>query len=145
MSLCRFLWGTLAIVGIAFANSDAHDFGNIPYDHILFGPEGESSLQDTTSHPSARQVSNSCANGPQTRNCWSDGFNVGTDFDKKWPTTGNTRRYDWTITNTTCNLDGKSPGRVCMLVNGQYPGPTLEAGNFEHIMKSLHLIADFHL
>lgn len=33
----------------------------------------------------------SCTNGPTSRNCWSPGYSVDTDFDQKWPTTGVTR------------------------------------------------------
>ena len=33
-----------------------------------------------------------CTNGPQTRQCWKDGFSVATDFDNKIPDTGKTRK-----------------------------------------------------
>lgn len=56
-----------------------------------------------------------------SRDCWVEGYDVSTDFDTEWPTTGVTRYYDWTITNTTCAPDGTS--RICLLINGVYPGP----------------------
>jgi hypothetical protein len=31
-----------------------------------------------------------CTNGPRTRNCWSDGFSIATDFDAKAPPAGKT-------------------------------------------------------
>lgn len=36
-------------------------------------------------------------------------------------------QYTFEITNTTCDPDGGigNGGRVCLLVNGQYPGPTI--------------------
>ncbi|KAI9664629.1 MAG: hypothetical protein M1821_006075 [Bathelium mastoideum] len=67
-----------------------------------------------------------CTNGPTTRSCWSNGFSIATDFDQKHPNTGKTVTYNLEITNTTCNPDGNGD-RVCMLINGQYPGPTITA------------------
>jgi FtsP/CotA-like multicopper oxidase with cupredoxin domain len=37
-----------------------------------------------------------------------------------------TRNYDFQITNTTCNPDGNGD-RYCLLINNQYPGPTVVA------------------
>lgn len=65
-----------------------------------------------------------CTNGPTSRNCWSDGFDINTDADLSWPTTGKTVTYNFEITNTTCNPDGHGPV-ICLLVNNQYPGPTI--------------------
>lgn len=70
-------------------------------------------------------ATSTCTNGPNSRNCWSGGYDINTDFDTAWPTTGNTVSYDWTITNTTLAPDGYS--RPVFAINGQYPGPTLEA------------------
>ncbi|KAH0075189.1 putative multicopper oxidase, type 1, partial [Aureobasidium melanogenum] len=67
-----------------------------------------------------------CTNGPNSRQCWSSGYSVKTDFDQKHPTTGNTVTYNLEITNTTCNPDGN--GAVeCFLINGQQPGPVITA------------------
>jgi len=68
----------------------------------------------------------SCSNTPLTRQCWGDGYSIATDFDTKWPNTGVTRRYNFQITNTTCNPDGNAT-RYCLLVNEQLPGPTIFA------------------
>ncbi|KAL1598800.1 laccase, multicopper oxidase, benzenediol:oxygen oxidorectuctase [Paraconiothyrium brasiliense] len=46
-------------------------------------------------------------------------------MDSKWPDTGNTVKYTWELSNTTGAPDGYE--RIMLLVNGQYPGPTLEA------------------
>lgn len=43
--------------------------------------------QATTSSP---VPDGACTNGPRTRNCWSDGFSIATDFDAKAPPAGKT-------------------------------------------------------
>ncbi|GAM83354.1 hypothetical protein ANO11243_013410 [Dothideomycetidae sp. 11243] len=67
-----------------------------------------------------------CTPGPHSRACWSSGYSIATDFDKKSPTTGKTVSYSLEVTNTTCNPDGNG-AQPCLLVNGQYPGPTIQA------------------
>lgn len=77
--------------------------------------------------PSASRAPDSaCKNTALTRQCWDNGFSIATDFDTKWPDTGVTRKYDFQISNTTCNPDGNST-RYCLLVNNQLPGPTVIA------------------
>ncbi|KAI9727714.1 MAG: hypothetical protein M1828_005942 [Chrysothrix sp. TS-e1954] len=65
-------------------------------------------------------------NGPSTRGRWTDTHDIHTDFDQVFPATGHTVAYTLEITNTTCNPDG-SGSRICSLVNGQFPGPTIRA------------------
>ncbi|TGZ77073.1 hypothetical protein EX30DRAFT_366980 [Ascodesmis nigricans] len=65
-----------------------------------------------------------CQNGPTSRNCWGS-FSIDDDEHTIWPNTGVTREYTFTISETTEAPDGVS--RPVMLVNGQYPGPTIEA------------------
>lgn len=67
-----------------------------------------------------------CTNGPRTRNCWSDGFSIATDFDAKAPPAGKTVVYNLVITNTTLNPDGHG-SRLAMLINGTFPGPVIRA------------------
>ena len=113
------------------ATSDLLNFGSLLTNHVLFGPSGPPS--NAQSEVKRQGVSpalipdSQCTNGPLTRSCWANGFSVADDFDLKWPSLGKTRSYEWTITHQTCNPDGKAP-RQCSLVNGQYPGPVLEAG-----------------
>lgn len=95
---------------------------------VLFGTNaacsyGASSCQ-TVDQPATSDVP--CTNGPNTRACWKDGFSIDTDFDTQFPITGNTVSYYLKLTNTTCNPDGHGE-RVCLLVNDQYPGPTIRA------------------
>jgi hypothetical protein len=49
-----------------------------------------------------------------------------TDMYTTWPNTGAVVSYNLRIENTTCNPDGAS-SRICMLINGRYPGPTIVA------------------
>ncbi|KAF2018573.1 multicopper oxidase [Aaosphaeria arxii CBS 175.79] len=67
-----------------------------------------------------------CTNGPRTRNCWSEGFSIATDFDAKAPPAGKTVTYNLEVTNTTINADGNGT-KPAMLINNQYPGPTIRA------------------
>jgi hypothetical protein len=72
-----------------------------------------------------------CTNGPTTRDCWDETFSLDTDFDSNFPTTGVTVHYDWTITNMTMAPDGVS--RAVFAINGQYPGPAIEANWGDYI------------
>jgi hypothetical protein len=72
-----------------------------------------------------------CTNGPRTRNCWSNGFSIATDFDAKAPPAGKTVTYNLVITNTTLNPDGQGE-RLAMLIHNQgqgpqFPGPVIRA------------------
>lgn len=76
-----------------------------------------------------RQSPASCigvGHGPNTRHCWAQGFTSLTDMYTSWPNTGVVRSYNLRIENTTCNPDGAG-SRVCMLINGRTPGPTIVA------------------
>jgi hypothetical protein len=106
----------------------------LPDSHILWGPEGKPNtlLKRATSSTlvagpttTSKVADGSCSNGAYTRECWSDGFSISADFDSKWPTTGKTRYYNFEITNTTCAPDGIL--KQCLLINNQYPGPTVYA------------------
>jgi FtsP/CotA-like multicopper oxidase with cupredoxin domain len=127
--------------------------GNLPKRHIAYGSEGRLAYEkrdviqarakaksSSTSSAAAAATSSAnsttstlgntadskCVNTATTRNCWGNGFSVDTDFDQKWPTTGVTRYYTLTVSNTTCAPDGSNP-RKCFLINGQFPGPLIRA------------------
>ncbi|KAL9065002.1 MAG: hypothetical protein Q9157_007632, partial [Trypethelium eluteriae] len=80
----------------------------------------------SSSASSTKSADGSCSNGALTRSCWGNGYSIATDFDQKHPTTSQTVSYNLEITNTTCNPDGNG-ARTCLLINGQYPGPTITA------------------
>lgn len=69
-----------------------------------------------------------CTHGPTNRGCWTGGFSINTNQYASFPNTGVIRSYTLSITNTTCNPDGHG-SRVCLLINGSLPGPTLR-GNW---------------
>jgi FtsP/CotA-like multicopper oxidase with cupredoxin domain len=69
-----------------------------------------------------------CTNTPRTRQCWSNGYSIATDFDAKSPPDGVTVTYNLEISNVTKpNPDGSGGSRQMMLINGQYPGPVIRA------------------
>jgi FtsP/CotA-like multicopper oxidase with cupredoxin domain len=80
------------------------------------------SLEERQSPASCVNVGNTAT----TRHCWAPGFTSSTDMYTSWPNTGVIRSYNLRIENTTCNPDGAG-SRVCMLINGRYPGPTIIA------------------
>ncbi|KAK4168059.1 multicopper oxidase-domain-containing protein [Cladorrhinum sp. PSN259] len=73
-------------------------------------------------HGSTKRAS--CTNTPTARGCWGD-FSIDVDPTYTWPNTGVTRNYNFNIGYTTLAPDGVS--KEMMTVNGQYPGPTIEA------------------
>ncbi|KAI0021765.1 multicopper oxidase-domain-containing protein [Xylariomycetidae sp. FL0641] len=66
-------------------------------------------------------------NTPSNRACWSEGFDIHTDYETTIPT-GSLKTFNWEITevNDWQGPDGRTKSMV-MLVNGVYPGPTLTA------------------
>ncbi|EMC93672.1 carbohydrate-binding module family 20 protein [Baudoinia panamericana UAMH 10762] len=100
---------------------------------VAFGADGSVTWEADPNHsytvPSACASIQSdtwqCVNEPSARGCWSEGYNINTDFDVNWPNTGVTVYYDLTIAYTTLAPDGFA--RTVTAINGQYPGPTIEA------------------
>lgn len=66
-----------------------------------------------------------CMNGPSSRNCWDGTYSVDTDFDLDWPDTGKTVTYNLEIAPASYAPDGFEKDMI--LINGQYPGPTIVA------------------
>ncbi|KAM7191610.1 laccase [Naviculisporaceae sp. PSN 640] len=64
------------------------------------------------------------------RGCWSNGFDVLSDWESKWPITGKTNIYELEITEVD---EWVGPDGVvkhgAMLINGGFPGPVLR-GNW---------------
>lgn len=84
-------------------------------------------LQPTDGNSTSADAANNpfLPNSPQHRGCWSYPYNINTDTTKSWPTTGNTVKYTLTVTNTTLSPQGVP--KQMLVVNGQYPGPTITA------------------
>ncbi|KAI1111499.1 multicopper oxidase-domain-containing protein [Nemania sp. NC0429] len=64
---------------------------------------------------------------PSNRACWSPGFDINTDYEAKTPP-GVVRVLNWEISehDNWVGPDGRVKSKV-MLINNQYPGPTLTA------------------
>jgi FtsP/CotA-like multicopper oxidase with cupredoxin domain len=75
---------------------------------------------------------------PTNRGCWSDGFDINTDYEAVTPP-GTLRTFDWEITehDDWTGPDGVVKDKV-MLVNGVFPGPTLEADWGDTIQVTIH-------
>ncbi|OAA65495.1 laccase [Niveomyces insectorum RCEF 264] len=78
--------------------------------------------QDQTS-----QQQQSC-NTPSNRACWLPGFDINTDWEVNAPTTGVVRSYTFVLTEVDNYIGGDGVAKnKAMLINGQFPGPTVEA------------------
>ncbi|WQF88923.1 Putative multicopper oxidase, second cupredoxin domain, multicopper oxidase, copper-binding protein [Colletotrichum destructivum] len=74
------------------------------------------------------------SHGPGNRACWNGDFNLDSDFEILTPPQGKLRTFDFTLSN----LSDVAPDGVhkpAMLINNQFPGPTIEAdwGDFVQI------------
>jgi laccase len=78
----------------------------------------------TNSTSTSNDLTPGCTNGPTSRSCWG-AYNINTDYGTTWPNTGVTKSFTFHVTNTTLSPDG-TPKQV-LAVNGQIPGPTIEA------------------
>lgn len=76
-------------------------------------------------HTDVYSNSSTCVNSPTSRSCWSDGFDISTNYYENVPDTGVTREYWFNIENTTASPDGVEV--PVMLINGSLPGPTIIA------------------
>ncbi|KIW49289.1 hypothetical protein PV05_10982 [Exophiala xenobiotica] len=85
----------------------------------------QASQTSISSATTTKKADSQCTNGPQTRQCWGNGFSIATNYDSTWPNTGVVVPYHLEITNTTMAPDGV-PRRVYS-INNQYPGPTIRA------------------
>ena len=45
-------------------------------------------LQPSTAAPAATSTCGSTANGPNSRQCWSPGYDINTNYYESWPETG---------------------------------------------------------
>ncbi|KAL7272957.1 hypothetical protein RUND412_004209 [Rhizina undulata] len=74
---------------------------------------------------STNSTNSSCTNTATSRSCWSDGYDLSTDYYSSWPSTGVVREYWLEVQNGTAAPDGYE--RTVLTFNGSYPGPTLYA------------------
>ncbi|KAL9941995.1 hypothetical protein D7B24_006905 [Verticillium nonalfalfae] len=76
--------------------------------------------------------------GPKNRACWRDNFDIFTDTSSKIPDTGKTRTYDLTITNVSSFSSADGISKPAMLINGQFPGPTIVADWGDWVKINVH-------
>ncbi|KAK3320100.1 multicopper oxidase-domain-containing protein [Cercophora scortea] len=71
-----------------------------------------------------RQSCNTATN----RQCWTSNFDINTDYETTIPATDVTKSYTLTLTEVNNWVGGDGRKKVkAMLVNGQFPGPTISA------------------
>jgi len=70
------------------------------------------------------QKRGNCANTATSRHCWGS-YSIDTDATYTWPNTGVTRRFHFEVREAILAPDGVE--KRMMTVNGQYPGPKIEA------------------
>ncbi|KAL4897298.1 multicopper oxidase-domain-containing protein [Aspergillus ambiguus] len=82
-------------------------------------------------------LSKDCLHGPQSRGCWDDGYDILTDYnDVKNIPPGRLVEYTLTLSEGMVSPDGYiRPGIV---INGQFPGPTLEASWGDTLRITVH-------
>lgn len=66
-----------------------------------------------------------CTNTAATRQCWTNGTSIATNYDAVWPTTGKVVSYNLEVQNLTLAPDGVR--RTVYAINGQFPGPVIRA------------------
>ncbi|ORY63280.1 laccase [Pseudomassariella vexata] len=66
-----------------------------------------------------------CVNSASDRSCWSEGYDLSTNYYENVPDTGVVREYWFNIENTTASPDGFE--MPVQLINGSFPGPTIIA------------------
>lgn len=91
------------------------------------GPVQSGSWNSTTNSTASSYAKShpGCINGPASRGCWGGGFDINTNYEESWPNTGRVVQYFLEVKNATLSPDG-TPKQM-LVVNGQYPGPLIEA------------------
>ncbi|KAK1955884.1 multicopper oxidase [Colletotrichum sublineola] len=74
------------------------------------------------------------SHGPGNRACWNGNFDINSDFEILTPPQGKLRTFDFTLSNLT-DIAPDGVHKPAMLINNQFPGPTIEAdwGDFVQI------------
>ncbi|KAK3985882.1 putative laccase precursor [Cladorrhinum sp. PSN332] len=77
-------------------------------------------------------------NNATNRACWKNSYNISTDYDAITPPAFNVRTYDFHITNVTNWLGPDGVRKPAMLINGQFPGPTITADWGDYIVVNVY-------
>ncbi|PKS05757.1 hypothetical protein jhhlp_007586 [Lomentospora prolificans] len=76
--------------------------------------------------------------GPTNRRCWMNNWTIDKENEIDPPPAFHNREYDFYITNETHWMGPDGVEKHVMLVNGQYPGPTIEADWGDYIVVNVH-------
>ena len=99
---------------------------NLLFGSLALGLARASALPEAKLQAINPRQSGSC-NTATNRQCWSDGFDVKTDSEIKWPTPPpNQRTYNLVISEQTLSPFGTP--KSMLVINGSYPGPAITAG-----------------
>ncbi|KAK0711770.1 multicopper oxidase-domain-containing protein [Lasiosphaeris hirsuta] len=77
-------------------------------------------------------------NTATNRACWKNNWTVKTDYEVTNPPAFNTKTYEFRITNVTNWLGPDGVRKPAMLINGQFPGPTIEADWGDYIQVTVY-------
>lgn len=120
-------WAVAVITGATAActsnrHQTAGDAANAsPVAEAVASPSSPSSSGSSGS-PSSDAA---CVNSPSNRACWTEGFDLSTNYYDEVPDTGVVREYWFNVENGTAAPDGYE--MPVQLINGSFPGPTIIA------------------
>ncbi|KAK0631038.1 Cupredoxin [Bombardia bombarda] len=77
-------------------------------------------------------------NNETNRACWKNSWNISTDYEISNPPAFNTRNIDFHITNVTNWLGPDGVRKPAMLINNQFPGPTIDAEWGDYIQVNVY-------
>ncbi|KAK3322850.1 multicopper oxidase-domain-containing protein [Apodospora peruviana] len=77
-------------------------------------------------------------NNATNRGCWKNSWNISTDYEVSNPPAFNTRNIDFHITNVSNWLGPDGVRKPAMLINNQFPGPTVEADWGDYIQVNVY-------
>ncbi|KAK5193701.1 hypothetical protein LTR99_006070 [Exophiala xenobiotica] len=118
--------------GSTTASSTTGSYSSPPYGWNTTSTTGSATTTSSSTSVSgcptytpARNASDFC-NSAADRSKWCGGQDITSNVYTNGFKTGRTVRYTLTIDNTTMSYDGTAP-KVALTVNGQVPGPVIEA------------------
>ncbi|OLN86479.1 Laccase-2-like protein 3 [Colletotrichum chlorophyti] len=77
------------------------------------------------------------AHGPSNRACWGGSYSLDSDYEILTPPEGKLRTFDFTISNLT-DIAPDGVHRPGMLINNQFPGPTIEVDWGDYVQIHVH-------
>ncbi|WYZ41794.1 hypothetical protein EsH8_V_000689 [Colletotrichum jinshuiense] len=88
--------------------------------------------------PSLESRQTGCGtHGPTNRACWNGDYQISSDYETLVPPNGKLRTFDFTLSNLT-DIAPDGFHRPAMLINNQFPGPTIEADWGDYVQIHVH-------